>query len=92
MRSTIPETDRRKVNRRRAVSADSIHSVDGVSGRAPAAERREQHDRRVNGVTSSIRIKARMTDGSRQSPEAIALSMVDALTDSLRWESQQKAS
>jgi len=81
MRSTpdndSPDTDRRKTTRRRAPNP-------AVTARV--GERR-QNDRRDSSATSGMRIKS--ATPSLQSPNLIAQSMIDALTDILEYEQTQ---
>lgn len=93
MRSTTegPETDRRKGARRRSPTMMSSPLTGALA--AAGGERREQTERRGNGATSGMRMKA--ANGTTSSPlseQDIAQSMIDALTDILRYEQTQKRS
>lgn len=98
MRSTPdndrPDTDRRKASRRRGAPTNGVLRLQGH-------ERRQGHDRRISdtgrqsngqsgdGASSGMRIKT-ASKSTSPSDTAIAQSMIDALTDILRYEEAQQ--
>ncbi len=104
MRSTPdndrPDTDRRKGSRRRsqgegAQQAGMPPMPPGTGSNTNSSEvvslhgERRTQDRRASGASSGMRMKAAK---SNQTPQAIAQSMIDALTDILRYEQKRPTS
>ncbi len=101
MRSTPdndrPDTDRRKGSRRRSSppmppgTGSNTNGSEVVRLTSHVGERRQldQQDRRASGASSGMRMKAAK---SGQTPQAIAQSMIDALTDILRYEQTRPTS